>query len=479
MSEQSLKLKGALAAEERKLLACVHCGLCLEACPTYVQTGDENDSPRGRIYLMRAVEEERLKATSLSFTRHIDRCLGCRACESACPAGVEYGQLLEAARADIAARGVPQGWTNRALRLILRHVWLHRSRLRMAFTLVRLLRDSRLPRLLLRSGASRLLPRRMELALALLDGSAAHKSPDGTFAQETVARDTDGAVRLGVEGEQYGGNGREEVDEGAGGEGAGGDAPPSARRASLFTGCVMEGLFARVNRATARVLAANGCEVGVPRAQVCCGALHAHAGDLEGARLLARQNIEAFDGESDAPIVTNAGGCGAMLLTYGHLLAGDERYAARAEAFSRRVRDVSQQLDATGIRRGASLETPATTTYDASCHLLHGQRANLEPLALVSDIPALKFVPLEGSDVCCGGAGLYNLLETELSARVLDEKLARIRETGAQLLSTGNPGCHMQIAAGAQLSGLPLRVCHPVELLDESYKRAGFYSDEK
>jgi len=448
MPEHSTRLGGALAAEERKLLACVHCGLCLEACPTYVQTGDENDGPRGRIYLMRAVEEGRLALDSGTFTRHIDRCLGCRACESACPAGVEYGQLLEAARARIAAGGRRSGWTSRALGFTLRHVWSSPARLRLAFALTRLLRDSRLPDLLLSTRLTRLLPARLELALALLDSSRPAPPGDPQKTNVEVSRGETGP---------------------AAGEGS---------TALLFEGCVTEGLFARVNRATERVLAANGCGVRAPRGQVCCGALHAHAGDLEGARALARRNVEAFGGEGRAPVVTNAGGCGAMLVSYAHLLADDPAYAERARDFSARVRDVSQQLDATGIRRVDSAAGEVTATYDASCHLIHGQRALAEPVRMLGRVGGLKLLALEGADVCCGGAGVYNLLETELSSRVLAEKLRHVRETGAELLATGNPGCHMQLAAGARLAGVRLRVVHPVELLDDSYRRAGLYAGE-
>ena|SRR5947209_8750859 len=435
----SSKLAIALADEEDKLLACVHCGLCLEACPTYLHTGDENDSPRGRIYLMRAVEEGRLNPESNSFGAHINRCLGCRACEQACPAGVEYGQLLEAARSDLTkTERQRRGWTSRLLRFVLKHIWLHPARLRFAFTTTRVMRNIRLPKLLIRSKLARLISPRLEFAFALLDSSRG----DERRRDESVARPVS-------------------------------DSADS--RALLFKGCVTEGLFARVNRACVRVLEANGCSVSSPKDQVCCGALHAHAGDLEGARTLARRNIDAFNDEAQAGIVTNAGGCGAMLLSYAHLLSDDAGYAERAREFAKRVRDISQQLAATGILEGASV-SESVTTYDASCHLLYGQRASEAPLEMLGAIPDLKFVPLVGSEVCCGGAGVYNLLEPELSRRVLDEKLAHIKETGAQVLTTGNPGCHMQIGAGARLKGMEgVRVCHPVELLDESYERAGFY----
>jgi glycolate oxidase iron-sulfur subunit len=438
----SSQLTSALASEEDKLLACVHCGLCLEACPTYIHTGDENDSPRGRIYLMRAVEEERLSASSNAFRRHIDRCLGCRACESVCPAGVEYGRLLEAARADLEQLETKRSQRSRLLHFVLRHIWLHPPRLRAAFTLLRLVRDARLPRLLIKSRVARLLSPQMEFALSLLDSSRAalrnkpHRKMKTTF------------------------------------DPSGSEQP---QQALLFTGCVTEGLFARVNLATRRVLEVNGCAVRVPEGQGCCGALHAHAGDLEGARRLARRNIEAFADDAGGVIITNAGGCGALLVSYSHLLEQDPDYADRAREFSARVRDISQQLQTTGIRQGAAIDENATT-YDASCHLLYGQHVTNAPLEMLQAIPDLCFTPLEESEVCCGGAGIYNLLEPELSGRVLNEKLTHIQETGARTVATGNPGCHMQIAAGAQLKGIKhLRVCHPIELLDESYARANFY----
>jgi glycolate oxidase iron-sulfur subunit len=446
-SQTSTQLAGALAAEENKLLACIHCGLCLEACPTYVHTGDENDSPRGRIYLMRAVEEQRLSVESPSFARHINRCLGCRACESACPAGVEYGQLLEAARADLKtqAGASRDGFSSRLLHFALRHIWLHPPRLRLAFALSRMLRDAGFVRLLLRTKLARLVSARLEFALALLQSSAPYNfacEADSSRPPACEAKN-DGSVSEKV-------------------------------RALVFKGCVMDGLFARVNRATMRVLAANNCETSVPAAQVCCGALHAHAGDLEGARTLARRNIEAFEDSHGAHVITNAGGCGAMLVSYAHLLADDAEFAERARTFSQRVRDVGQQLELTGMRRGAPLDA-TLTTYDASCHLLHGQRAGEASLRMLHAIPALEFAPLNESETCCGGAGVYNLLEAELSSRVLREKLAHLQASKAALVATGNPGCQMQIGAGAYLAGLPINACHPVELLDESYRRAGVY----
>jgi glycolate oxidase iron-sulfur subunit len=440
-------LSNSLAGEEDKLLACIHCGLCLEACPTYVITGDENDGPRGRLYLMRAVGEGRLQSDSAGFERHIDRCLGCRACEQVCPAGVEYGQLLEAARGELFVSGPQRGFSYGLLRLVLKHVWLHPARLQFAFATARFLRASGIARALRKSGVARLFSRRFEFGLALLESSTPKLQTAGVNHSEKR--------RAGV----------------------GSAANSPINNTMPFTGCVGAGLFSRVNDATERVLEANGFTVLVSSGQVCCGALHAHAGDLEGARILARRNIVAFETAEvnrAAPVITNAGGCGAMLVSYAHLLAGDEVFAERARQFSARVRDVSQQLETVELKNVAG-GTRQLVTYDASCHLLYGQHAGEAPLKIVSAMRELEFAPLAGSERCCGGAGVYNLLEPDLSGRVLEEKLANIRATGAKILATGNPGCQMQIGAGALLSGMDLIVCHPVELLDEAYARAGIY----
>jgi|SRR5882724_6603281 len=431
----STQFTSTLAAEEQKLLACIHCGLCLEACPTYVLTGDENDGPRGRLYLMRAVGEGRLASNTETFERHIDRCLGCRACESVCPAGVEYGDLLEASRGELFNSSLERGPVYSLLRFVLRHIWLHPARLKLAFRAARLMRDTGVAGLLLKTKLAGVISPRLEFSLALLESSRAQQkaAPPGTSISGSAANKT----------------------------------------VSLFKACVTDGLFGRVNAATSRVLEVNGYRVSVPQKQVCCGALHAHAGDLEGARQLARQNLEAF-AEDDGPIITNAGGCGAMLISYGHLLARDEPFAELARKFSARVRDVTQQLELGGVVKGAGIGR-RKVTYDASCHLLYGQRAIDEPLNTLRHIPELNLVALAGAERCCGGAGVYNLVEREMSQKVLAEKLAAVKETGAEILATGNAGCHMQIGAGALLANQTLEVRHPVELLDESYRRAGFY----
>ena len=436
----SSELATILKLEDPKLLACVHCGLCLESCPTYIATGNENDSPRGRIYLMRAVEEGRLAADATAFERHLDRCLGCRACEAACPAGVEYGQLLEAGRHELLQSKAQRGLRYRALRFVLRHVWLQPARLRSVFALGRIMRNTGLARVLVKSGIAGLFSRQIEFGLALLESSRPQAMTNGSQAPQA---DKSNGKDLDV---------------------------------ILFEACVTEGLFERVNQATERVLELNGCAVRAAPKQVCCGALHAHAGDLEGARILAKRNIEALGTEQNSPIITNAGGCGAMLASYGHLLGDVQEYAERAHRLSARVKDVGQQLETTGCRQGAPLPTQRTT-YDTSCHLLHGQHAGSASQLMLQAIPELDLVPLNESDVCCGGAGVYNLMEPDLSEKVLKRKLDQIKTSGAAILATGNAGCQMQIGAGAHFQGMDLLVCHPVELLDESYRRAGYYEE--
>jgi glycolate oxidase iron-sulfur subunit len=398
----------------------------LQACPTYVALGDENDSPRGRIYLMRALMEGELTVNDPTVHTHIDRCLGCRACETACPSGVPYGALLEATRATLREVQRPP----LRARLILA-LFARRGLMRFAVGAARLLRDAGLPKLLSR------LPGDLGFAFAML---AASESP--------LAH---GRVRARAEA------GASHQPRGDGSRGT----------FALLRGCVMEGLFTRANRATERTLVANDYAPVPAPDQHCCGALHAHAGDLAMARSLARRNIVAFEKSEAEYVVTNAAGCGALLKEYGHLLAGDGEWAARAADFSARVRDVSELLAAAGPRAGSPLDY--RVTYDAPCHLQHAQRVAIAPLTVLDAIPGLERVALVDSDQCCGSAGIYNLLEPALSAAVLAPKLAHIELTGASLVVTGNPGCLMQIGAGLRRAGQSARTIHPVELLDASY----------
>lgn len=395
---------------------CVHCGFCLQACPTYVNLQDENDSPRGRILLMRALAEGDLPPDDPTLTTHIDRCLGCRACETACPSGVPYGHLLELTRATInLSRPIPL--VARIILGVFAHQWL----LRPALMLSRLLRATSLPALLSR------LPGRAGFAMAMLASTRpAHRA---------------GAYRVAVEN--------------------------SRGTTVMLAGCVMEGLFTHTNRATGRVLAVNGYAIAEARGQVCCGALHAHAGDLETARRLARVNVAAFERSGAEWIAVNAAGCGATMKEYGHLLDGDAEWRDRAAAVSARVRDVSELLAAAGPAQGAPMAV--RVTCDEPCHLLHAQRIQTPPLAVLAAVPGLELVPLTDSDQCCGSAGIYNLVEPATSDAVLDPKIEHIRATGAAVVATGNPGCLMQIGAGLRRAGLSTTAIHPVDLLDRSY----------
>lgn len=437
------KLASLLDQNSEKLLTCVHCGLCLPACPTYRVLGDENDSPRGRIYLMRAVVERRIEVGQ-SFISHIDLCLGCRGCESVCPSGVPYGHLLEAARAEVAkAQSASRSPVALIIRVVLNQVFTRPWLLRAALALARWFRDSGIARLLFDSDS---LPARFKFGLALL---LASRSP--------LANKSGGANR----------NSNHKYDESRPGESQRGKDNRALRVAPLH-GCVMEGLFAEANRATERVLARNGCSVIEAVGQTCCGALNAHAGQLETARMLARKNIEKFMAAAPDRVIVNSAGCGAAMKEYGELLADDDEFRILAREFSSKVRDISEFL----VERG--IEPPIASikrrvTYDAPCHLIHAQRIASAPVDVLKSVPGLDLVPMRGQESCCGGAGIYNLQHTDLSAEILADKILAIRETGADTVATANPGCIMQLGAGALLEGLQVDVIHPVELLDAAY----------
>ena len=405
-----------LAAAAAGIDTCVHCGFCLQACPTYLVLEDENDSPRGRIMLMRSLLEGTLDRNDDAVHTHIAQCLGCRACETACPSGVPYGHLLEATRATLAeTRPIPP-----LARFIL-SVFARPALRRLAMFGARLLRATGLPRLLSRA------PGQLGFAFSML-ASTSPVVKSGAYA-----------------------------------------TPRGATRGScsLLRGCVMEGLFAHTNDATRRTLAVNGYSITEAEGQGCCGALHAHAGDLEGARKLARVNVAAFERHPSDYIAVNAAGCGAMLKEYGHLLNDEPEWSARAESVAARVRDVSELLAAAGPVQGGPL--PLRVTYDAPCHLLHAQRIVDPPLRVLAAIPGLELIPLTDADQCCGSAGIYNLIEPDTSDRVLDVKLASIASSGADYVATGNPGCLMQIGAGLRRNHPAVRAVHPVDLLDASY----------
>jgi glycolate oxidase iron-sulfur subunit len=412
---------------EKKMLACVHCGFCLTACPTYQQVGDEADSPRGRIYLMRAAHEGRLEWDDPAVQTHIDRCLGCRACEPVCPSGVEYGWLLERARDQIAE----QAGISFSARALLA-AFGNNTLARIMSALSRFARATGIPAFFARALPHRF--GRLKFANAMLAASTphAHSAPQRGRVHSAEA----------------------------------------TTRVALLTGCVQEGLFARVNRATERVLQVNGCTVVPAPKQACCGALHAHSGDLDGARERARHNIAAFEASGTDYIIVNAAGCGAVMKEYGELLAHDVEWKERARAFTAKVRDISEFMNSRELVPGAPLDHEIT--YDAPCHLLHAQRITTAPLDVLRKvIPNVKLVPLRGAEDCCGGAGIYGLLHQDLGGRILRDKVDAVVATKADILTTPNPGCMMQIGAGLIIHGQDTAVAHPVELLDASYRKAG------
>jgi glycolate oxidase iron-sulfur subunit len=427
--ETRVTLTSLLEANTERLLTCVHCGLCLPACPTYRQLGNENDSPRGRIYLMRGVVEGKLEIGE-SFISHIDLCLGCRGCETVCPSGVPYGHLLEAARVEVAKEKSARGASSEALqRFVLNKVFTRPWLLRIGLALARWFRNSGLARATLKT---HLVRGRLQFALALL---VASRSPLTGRTRKTSAKSTtDGGMRV-----------------------------------ALLKGCVMEGLFDEANRATERVLARNGCELAAADGQMCCGALHSHAGQLDVARNLARINVAAFLESGADRIIVNAAGCGAAMKEYGALLADDPLFADRSREFSSKVRDVSEFLMETGVRPPTG-RIERRVAYDAPCHLIHAQRITQAPIEVLRAIPGVTLVPLRGFESCCGGAGIYNLQHPELSGDILTDKIASIKESGADTVASANPGCIMQIGAGVLLAGIEADVVHPIELLDAAYE---------
>jgi len=411
------------AAAANEFRACIHCGLCLENCPTYVQLGVEMDSPRGRIVLMRGVMDSTIES-SAHVRLHIDQCLGCRACESACPSGVQYAHLLERFRAQERYR---VGHSSRFLDYLLYSVFPDRRRLGRWLALGRMSRAIGFDALVDELGLRRLLPAWLRQLEAMLPEHPPQVEPLRTMYHAT------GAARGSV---------------------------------ALFIGCIGEAMFGGTNRATVRVLNRNGLEVSCPIEQVCCGAIHAHGGRMSDARNLARRNIAAFGG--DDPIVTNIAGCGAMLKEYGRILADDEGFAGPAADFSRRVRDISECLSGLSVSPPpASLN--ARVTYHDPCHLCHAQGIRREPRDLLRSIPGLELVELAESELCCGAAGTYNLTQPELSRELAERKLARIAETGASIVATGNAGCILQLRAAALRAGRAIEVVHPIELLDRAY----------
>jgi glycolate oxidase iron-sulfur subunit len=408
---------------------CVHCGFCLPVCPTYVLWNEEMDSPRGRIYLMKLASEGAAEMND-QWVSHFDTCLGCMACTTACPSGVDYGKLIEATRAQIERR-YERSASEKLHRRLLFSTLTRPGRLRWLRWPLRAYQAIGLQALARATGVLRLLPKRLRAMEALLP----HLTPNEAIAEVTPAQ---GVKR---------------------------------RRVGLLLGCVQREFFPQVNAATVRVLAAEGCEVVAPRAQGCCGALHVHAGEESAAADLARRTIDAFESAGVETIVTNAAGCGSNLKEYGHLLRDDPQYAVRAKAFSARCRDVTELLTELEPRAPRKPMRLRVAIHD-SCHLQHAQGVRLQPRTLLSGIPGLELAEIAEPAVCCGSAGIYNLVQPQAAGALGDRKAQLIAPLHADFVATGNPGCILQLQASLARHGEKTPVVHTIQLLDASIRGA-------
>ena len=412
--------------QAKDLDKCVHCGLCLNACPTYRELGVEMDSPRGRIYQMVQVSTGQAKLDD-TYIEHMDLCLACRACESACPSGVPYGRLIEAARTEIAdARPRPL-----LMRIAFQYLLPNRFNLQVVARLLWLYQVTGLQGLARKLG---LIPKSLRAAESL--------SP---------------AIEMPSFFDQYGKT----------------FAPEGARqyRVALLGGCMANVSFPRLHEATVRVLQKNGCEVVIPPDQTCCGALQIHAGCRDQGRELARQNIDAMVDAGFDAIISNTSGCGSNLKEYDELLEHDDAYRDKAVRFKGLVKDVNEFLASIELNRNFG-SLPVSVTYQDSCHLAHGQKIRKAPRDLLNAIPGLKLKEMRGSDICCGSAGIYNVLHTDLSLQILDSKMVNAQATKAEWIVTANPGCMLQLRAGVTRCGSGQRVMHVVEALDAAYSAA-------
>lgn len=408
---------------------CVHCGLCLNACPTYRELGLEMDSPRGRIYQMNQVANG--APITPEYIQHLDLCLACRGCESACPSGVPYGRLIEAARAQLKAEERPGWWTRQQRKWIFDYLLPSRTGLQLAGAALYTYQASGLQRLVRASGVLKLFGR-------LGDIEALSPSAEVPFFFRQI-------------GQTFPANGERRY------------------RVAFLAGCIANVAFATLNEATVRVLQRNGCEVVIPGAQTCCGALHLHTGLREKAQALARRNVDACSAAGFDAVITNAAGCGSTLKEYDELLEDDPEYRDRALRFKAKLKDVTEFLAAIELNREmGAVETIAT--YQDSCHLAHGQKIRTAPRKLLKSIPGLIFREMPMADICCGSAGIYNVVENEMAMQILKHKMEHINSIKAELIVTANPGCMLQLAAGARLFGTGQRVAHVVQVLDEAYR---------
>ncbi len=422
---------------------CIHCGFCLPTCPTYAVLGVEMDSPRGRIYQMQAVADGRVEL-SPEFIEHMYCCLGCRACETACPSGVQFGKLIESAREEIELTAPQQhSATERFLRrAVFDTILPSRLLTSLVFTGLKLYQRTGAQKLVRQLNVLDRIPG--PLAGKLKEPEALMPHIEGPLLPRMLP-----TITPALNTRRY--------------------------RVGFISGCIMDQVFRDINEATIRVLAANGCEVVTPPEQRCCGALHVHSGEAERGRALARANIDAFEHWACDYIIINSAGCGSNLKEYGHLLRDDPTYSERAAAFSSKVKDISEFLAMIDLNPQLG-EVRRRVTYHDACHLVHGQKIKTQPRALLKHIPGLELVDLKEADWCCGSAGIYNITNQEMAAQLLERKMGHIENTRAQIVATGNPGCIMQIALGAHKRGLPIQVVHPIQLLDEAYRAGGAYT---
>jgi glycolate oxidase iron-sulfur subunit len=418
------------APRREDLDKCVHCGLCLNACPTYRELGLEMDSPRGRIYQMAQVANG--APITDAYREHIDLCLACRGCETACPSGVKYGRLIEAARADIEQRTTRPLFARIARKFVFDYLLPSRTLLRLAGGGLWLYQRSGLQGLVRASGILKI--------MGLRDAESLAPSVEVPFFYRQMGR------VFPAQGERK-------------------------YRVALLSGCIANICFARLNEATVRVLQANGCEVTIHDGQTCCGALHVHAGLRDSARKLARKNIDALADAGFDAILTNAGGCGSTLKEYDELLEHDPRYAGPARRFVSLMKDVNEFLASTGLNPRMG-EVPGVATYQDSCHLAHGQRVRSAPRELLRQVPGLTLKEMPMSDLCCGSAGIYNVVHTNMALALLEKKMRSVNSTRADRIVTANPGCMLQLRAGVERHGHGQRVSHVVEVLDEAYRAA-------
>lgn len=424
--------------DETKWADCVHCGMCLESCPTYMLTGQEQHSPRGRVHLIKSVAEGKLEVNE-QFAVPIFACLDCRACETACPASVQVGGLIEEARGQICQAMPLSGMKGTMGNFVLQNIFPNHKRINRLGSLLKFYQKSGLQKVAQKTVLKYLFPEHLAEMEAVLPEQKGKPVREKYKHEDAIL--PEGEVK---------------------------------REVSFLTGCIMDAIFSDINEATIKVLTRNGNSVTIPQNQTCCGALHVHAGDRETGRKLAKQNIEAFSNAET--VIVNSAGCGAMLKEYPELFRHDPEWKEKAEQFSKKVKDISEHLYETGFEPPkAEIET--TVTYHDACHLAHAQGIRKEPREILESIPGVKLVPMPNSDQCCGSAGVYNITNPEMANAVLDKKMENVPDE-VEIISMGNPGCMLQMALGVKKYGRNEKIVHTVELLHQAYEKEAMLNEE-